>query len=119
MSVPFSADDYAARMRRAVEAATAAGLSGILVGIGPDLTWLTAYQPTAVTERLTLLVLTPDRPPTLVVPTLERPDAAAATGAPALTLVDWTDGADPYQAVAPLLHQTEMLLASPPSGRPV
>ena len=104
MSVPFSADDYAARMRRAVEAATAAGLSGILVGIGPDLTWLTAYQPTAVTERLTLLVLTPDRPPTLVVPTLERPDAAAATGAPALTLVDWTDGADPYQAVAPLLR---------------
>ena len=104
MSVPFTAADYAARMRRAVEAATAAGLSGILVGIGPDLTWLTAYQPTAVTERLTLLVLTPDRPPTLVVPTLERPDAAAATGAPALTLVDWTDGADPYQAVAPLLR---------------
>ena len=104
MSVPFSADDYAARMRRAVEAATAAGLSGILVGIGPDLTWLTAYQPTAVTERLTLLVLTPDRPPTLVVPTLERPDAAAAAGAPALTLADWTDGADPYQAVAPLLR---------------
>ena len=104
MSVPFTADDYAARMRRAVEAATAAGLSGILVGIGPDLTWLTAYKPTAVTERLTLLVLTPDRPPTLVVPALERPDAAAAVGAPAFTLVDWADGSDPYQAVAPLLR---------------
>ena len=104
MSVPFTADDYAARMRRAVEAATAAGLSGILVGIGPDLTWLTAYKPTAVTERLTLLVLTPDRPPTLVVPALERPDAAAAVGAPAFTLVDWVDGADPYQTVAPLLR---------------
>ncbi|MCU7728597.1 aminopeptidase P family protein [Actinoplanes sp. KI2] len=104
MSVPFTADDYAARMRRAVEAATAAGLSGILVGIGPDLTWLTAYKPTAVTERLTLLVLTPDQPPTLVVPALERPDAAGAVGAPALTLLDWADGTDPYQAVAPLLR---------------
>ncbi|MFI5893681.1 aminopeptidase P family protein [Actinoplanes sp. NPDC051513] len=104
MTVQFTADDYAARMRRAVEAATAAGLSGVLVGIGPDLTWLTAYKPTAVTERLTLLVLTADRPPTLVVPALERPDAAAAVGAPALTLVDWTDGSDPYQSVAPLLR---------------
>ena len=104
MSVQFTADDYAARMRHAVESATAAGLSGVLVGIGPDLTWLSSYTPTAVTERLTLLVLTPDHPHTLVVPTLERPDAAAAVGASALTLVDWADGADPYQSVAPLLR---------------
>jgi Xaa-Pro aminopeptidase len=104
MYVPFTADDYAARMRRAVDAATAAGLAGVLVGIGPDLAWLTAYKPTAVTERLTLLVLTADRPPTLVVPALERPDAAAAVGASALTLLDWGDGSDPYQAVAPLLR---------------
>ena len=31
--------------------------------------WLTGYQPTAITERLTVLVLTPERPPTLLVPT--------------------------------------------------
>ena len=104
MSVQFTADDYAARMRHAVESATAAGLSGVLVGIGPDLTWLSSYTPTAVTERLTLLVLTPDHPHTLVVPTLERPDAAAAVGASAVTLVDWADGADPYQSVGPLLR---------------
>ncbi len=104
MTVQFTADDYAARMQRAVESATAAGLAGVLVGIGPDLTWLTAYRPTAVTERLTLLVLTADRPPTLLVPALERPDAAAAIGAPALTLLDWTDGDDPYESVRPLLR---------------
>jgi Xaa-Pro aminopeptidase len=103
MTVQFTADDYAARMRRAVDSAAAAGLAGVLVGPGPDLTWLTAYRPTAITERLTLLVLTADRPPTLVVPALERPDAASAVGAPALTLVDWTDGSDPYDTVRPLL----------------
>jgi hypothetical protein len=42
---------------------------------GPDLVWLTGYQPTAISERLTLLVLTADQEPTLIVSTLERPDA--------------------------------------------
>jgi Xaa-Pro aminopeptidase len=49
-------------------------------------------------------VLTPDREPTLVVPALERPDAQAAPGAAALTMVDWTDGTDPYQVAGALLH---------------
>ncbi|HEU5109294.1 MAG TPA: aminopeptidase P family protein [Micromonosporaceae bacterium] len=91
-------------MARAVEAAVDAGLTGVLVGPGPDLTWLTGYRPTAITERLTLLVLSSDREPTLVVPALERPDAAAAPGGPALVLRDWSDGSDPYEAVTPLLR---------------
>ncbi len=41
--------------------------------------------------------------PALVVPTLEAPDAAKSTGAPALTLHEWTDGTNPYEAAAPLL----------------
>ncbi|BFU43208.1 aminopeptidase P family protein [Krasilnikovia sp. MM14-A1004] len=101
---PFTVDDYAARMTRAANAAGEAGLAGVLVALGPDLAWLTGYQPTAVTERLTLLVLTPDGPPTLIVPALERPDAQAAAGAGALTLRDWTDGSDPYQVAGSLLH---------------
>lgn len=100
---PFTADDYRARMERAVRAAADAGLAGLLVAPGPDLVWLTGYAPTAVTERLTLLVLTADRDPVLVVPALEAPDAAKAAGAPVLTLRDWTDGKDPYAATAALL----------------
>ncbi|MFF9622964.1 M24 family metallopeptidase [Streptomyces griseosporeus] len=100
---PFTADDYRARMERAVRAAADAGLAGLLVAPGPDLVWLTGYAPTAVTERLTLLVLTADRDPVLVVPALEAPDAARAAGAPVLTLRDWTDGKDPYAATAGLL----------------
>jgi Xaa-Pro aminopeptidase len=101
--VPFTADDYAARMARAANDAQAAGLAGVLVAPGPDLVWLTGYRPTAITERLTLLVLTAGRRPALLVPTLERPDAAAAVGAPAVDLVDWRDGEDPYAAATDLL----------------
>lgn len=100
--VPFTAEDYRARMARAAESAAAVGLAGVVVAPGPDLVHLTGYRPVS-TERLTLLVLRPGEEPVLVVPTLEAPDAAAATGAPALALRDWTDGMDPYAVTAPLL----------------
>lgn len=102
--VPFTSEDYAARMRAVVVQAQEAGLTGAIVTPGPDLVWLTGYQPTAITERLTALVLAADREPTLLVPRLERPDAEAAEGATAVTFADWTDGNDPYDAVAPLLR---------------
>ncbi|MGA5516274.1 aminopeptidase P family protein [Streptomyces pseudogriseolus] len=101
--VPFTADDYAARMERAARQAADAGLAGLLVAPGPDMVWLTGYTPPADTERLTLLVLAPGRQPELVVPALEAPDAGRATGASALTLRDWTDGKDPYALTAALL----------------
>ncbi|MFI7383907.1 M24 family metallopeptidase [Streptomyces sp. NPDC049813] len=99
---PFTAADYASRMDRAARAAADAGLAGVLVAPGPDLVWLTGYAP-GDTERLTLLVLAAGQEPTLVVPTLEAPDAAEAAGAAALRLRDWTDGKDPYGITAPLL----------------
>ncbi|MFF3327659.1 M24 family metallopeptidase [Streptomyces sp. NPDC002889] len=102
---PFKADDYRARMARAAGAAADAGLAGVLIAPGPDLIHLTGYRPVA-TERLTLLVIAAGADPVLVVPTLEAPDAEHAAGASALTLRDWTDGADPYAAVAPLLDAT-------------
>ncbi len=101
---PFTVDDYLARARRVVEAASERGLSGVLVTPGPDLVWLTGYQPTAITERLTMLVLGPDQEPTLVVPALERPDAVAAEGVRGMKVLDWADGTDPYLAVAPWLR---------------
>jgi Xaa-Pro aminopeptidase len=102
--IRLTAADYAARMTRVVSDALAAGLHGVIVTPGPDLRWLTGYQPTAVTERLTMLVLSPRFRPTLVVPALERPDVEAATGASALDIVPWADGTDPYQYAAQLLQ---------------
>jgi Xaa-Pro aminopeptidase len=101
--IRFTSDDYAKRMTRVVDDALEAGLGGVIVMPGPDLVWLTGYRPTAVTERLTVLVLGPDAPPTLLVPILERPDAEAAEGSPAVTILDWADGTDPYEAARRLL----------------
>ncbi|MEU5659717.1 aminopeptidase P family protein [Streptomyces sp. NPDC047737] len=101
--VPFTADDYRNRMTRAAESADAAGLAGVLVAPGPDMVHLTGYRPTADTERLTLLVLRAGHDPVLVVPALEAADAERAVGAPALTLRDWTDAANPYALAAGLL----------------
>ncbi|MCY4726551.1 aminopeptidase P family protein [Nocardioides sp. STR2] len=101
---PFAAHDYADRMRRATADASEAGLDGLLVTPGPDLVWLTGYQPTAITERMTLLVLTQDRDPTLLVPTLERPDVERAVGAPSLLVEDWADGEDPFVRASELIR---------------
>ena len=115
---PFTTEDYTARMRRVVADAADAGLGGLLVTPGPELVWLTGYQPTAITERLTVLVLAPDREPTLLVPTLERPDAEGAVGAPASTIVDWADGEDPFARASAAAAPERHAWASPtPPGR--
>lgn len=95
--------DYAARMTRAVRAATEAGLAGLLVTPGPDMVWLCGHRPTPPTARLTLLVLVPGSEPRLLVPALERPDAEAAPSADNVRISDWSDGQDPYAAATGLL----------------
>jgi D-alanyl-D-alanine dipeptidase len=100
----FTAEDFAERMARAAGQATAAGLTGVLVTPGPDLVYFTGYAPMAVTERITMLAIQADRDPAMVVPVLERPDAEAAAGAEVVSLSDWTDGSDPYEATASLLE---------------
>jgi D-alanyl-D-alanine dipeptidase len=103
MPVPFTAEDFEARMERAARSAEAAGLTGVLVTPGPDLLYLTGYAPIAITERITMLALSTSSEPAMIVPILERPDAENAPSAPKLKLVDWTDGSDPYEAAAKLL----------------
>ncbi|MFH8984201.1 aminopeptidase P family protein [Streptomyces varsoviensis] len=104
---PLTTEDYAARMERASRAAADAGLAGLVVTPGPDLSWLCGYRPTAETERLTALLLAPGREPRLLAPTLEKPDAEHAAGAGAVRISGWTDGEDPYRAVGDLLGGVE------------
>jgi Xaa-Pro aminopeptidase len=100
---PFAPEDFARRMERAVAEAKSAGLTGVLVAPGPDLVYFTGYEPIAITERITMLVLQVSRDPSMIVPVLERPDAEAAPGAGAVSLTAWSDGSDPYAATAKLL----------------
>ena len=99
----FTREIFARRMARASEQAEAAGLTGILVTPGPDLLYFTGYEPIAITERITLLVLQASRGTAMIVPVLERPDAEASPGGGALSLADWSDGTDPYAETAKLL----------------
>jgi Xaa-Pro aminopeptidase len=99
----FTTQDFVQRMAGAVEQAEGAGLDGVLITPGPDLVYFTGYQPTAITERITMLVVQRGRDAAMIVPILERPDAEGAPGTAAVTVSDWTDGSDPYAATAALL----------------
>ena len=99
----FTADDYAARLQRGAAHAREAGLDGLLIAPGPDLAYFIDYLPVAITERITLLVIPADGEPCMVVPILEHDSAAAALGAGAVRLVDWSDGTDEYIPTAGLL----------------
>jgi Xaa-Pro aminopeptidase len=87
------------RIDRAVAAAQAAGLEGLLVAPGPDMQYLIGYTPTAVAERMTLLVVRPGHDPVLVLPAFERGDAEHVD----VEFLEWSDGQDPYAATAELL----------------
>jgi Xaa-Pro aminopeptidase len=103
MTRPFTAEDFAGRMTRAASEAAAAGLTGVLVTPGPDLTYFAGYAPIAITERITMLAIQESRPPAMIVPVLERPGAESAAGAAAVDLRDWADGADAYAAAGEML----------------
>ncbi|HYS35058.1 MAG TPA: M24 family metallopeptidase [Pseudonocardiaceae bacterium] len=102
--MPFTAEDHRRRMKHSIDKAIQSGLDGLIISPGPDLVWLTGYQPTALTERLTLLFLIPGLPPTLLAPAPERHDIEAAPGAACVEIIDWLDAAGPYQLATMLLQ---------------
>ena len=99
MSHPvIPAERYAERLARALERTAAAGIDALLVGVGPDLRYLTGYTAMPL-ERLTLLLLVPGEAPTAIVPRLER-SAAEAGLRGGVAIVAWEETDDPYAIVA-------------------
>jgi Xaa-Pro aminopeptidase len=88
------AQRFATRLAQAAEAAAAAGVDALLIGVGADLRYLTGYEAMPL-ERLTMLVLVPGRDPVLVVPRLERGAAEAGVRTP-IELATWDETDDPY-----------------------
>ena len=70
------------------------GFEAILVGVGPDLEYLTGYRALPL-ERLTMLVVARGADPFLVVPRLERAAAEAGTRV-SLQIRTWEETEDPY-----------------------
>jgi Xaa-Pro aminopeptidase len=88
---------YASRLERAGEMAAEAGFDALLIGVGPDLRYLTGYEAMPL-ERLTMLVVVPSRPPTIVVPRLER-SAAEAGLRTGVAIETWEETDNPYATV--------------------
>jgi Xaa-Pro aminopeptidase len=95
------AERYTERLRRASEVTAEHEFDAMLVAVGPDLRYLTGYEALPL-ERLTMLVIVPEQPPTLVVPRLER-GAAEAGLRTDVTILTWDEMRDPYGVVATLL----------------
>jgi Xaa-Pro aminopeptidase len=93
-----SPERYAERLRELRELVAGADLDAALIGVGPDLQYLTAYEAMPL-ERLTMLVVATDAAPFLLVPKLEEP--AARGGLRVEIEVDtWPETEDPHEIVA-------------------
>ncbi len=88
---------YAERLHRAASVAEAAGLDALLIGVGPDLRYLTAYEAMPL-ERLTMLAIVRGQQPFIVVPRLERGAAEAGLRA-AVEIVTWDERDDAHAII--------------------
>ncbi|MGZ8502586.1 MAG: M24 family metallopeptidase [Candidatus Limnocylindrales bacterium] len=95
---------YGQRIARARERTAAAGLDALLIGVGPDLDYLTGYRAMPL-ERLTMLAIPASGPATLVVPRLEVAPARAssAVAAGAVALATWEETEDAVALVGRLV----------------
>ncbi len=97
---------FGVRLARAAAGVTEAGLDSLLVGVGPDLEYLTGYQAMPL-ERLTLLVIPASGSPTLVVPRLEVAPARACPGVAGghVDIETWEETEDPVDRIASLVRR--------------
>jgi Xaa-Pro aminopeptidase len=100
MTYTISAARYAARLQGSQAALVEAGASALLVGVGPELEWLTGYAAHGG-ERLNLLIIPAVGPGHYVSPRLEAPAALAAPGLAdgAVELLTWEETDDPFGLV--------------------
>jgi Xaa-Pro aminopeptidase len=97
------AERYAGRLRRFGELVAERGLAAALIGVGPDLDYLTGYRAMPL-ERLTMLAVVAAEAPVLVVPRLEEPAAGAGIRT-AVEIASWMETDDPHELVADLVRR--------------
>ncbi len=101
-SAPSTAT-LADRLARLGAQAAKSGADAVLISPGADLQYFVGHS-VGSHERLTCLVVPPDGPARMLVPILERPGwAGTPVEALGLEVTTWSDGEDPYEAVAALL----------------
>ncbi len=107
MSTSISAERFAERLGVAQRRVAEHGLAAMLVGVGPELEWLTGYAAVGH-ERLNLLVVPARGEPAFLGPRLELEAARRAPGLAdgGVRLVTWAETEDPYPRVARLLERS-------------
>ena len=107
MTSGISAERYAARLRAAQAAVADHGATALLVGVGPELEWLTGYDAHGG-ERLNLLVIPAEGPLGFISPRLEAPAALASAGIArdSMDLRTWDEVDDPFALVPDLVPAT-------------
>jgi Xaa-Pro aminopeptidase len=96
------AERYADRLRRLAGLVEERDLAAALLGVGPDLDYLTGYRAMPL-ERLTMLAVVAGQPPVLVVPRLEEPAARAGLRTE-VEIATWMETDDPHGLVAGLVE---------------
>jgi Xaa-Pro dipeptidase len=114
-AAPLTAQDrvagYADRLARLAGQAAVIGVDAILISPGPDLEYFLGHS-VGSHERLTCLVVPPNGQISLLVPTLERPGwSATPVESLPVAISTWTDGEDPYAALAAVLPAGATTLA--------
>jgi Xaa-Pro aminopeptidase len=99
----ISAERHADRLRRFADLVAERSMAAALIGVGPDLEYLTGYRAMPL-ERLTMLAVVTGRAPTLVVPRLEEPAARAGLRAD-VEIATWMETDDPHGLVAGLVRE--------------
>jgi Xaa-Pro aminopeptidase len=92
------------RINRVVEQLQESALSAMFITPGSDLSYLIGYHAVPL-ERLTMLVVTQNHEPFLIVPRLERSAALASPfGATGWEVISWGESDDPYAIIGDRLN---------------
>ncbi len=98
-----SAAVFSQRLDRVRAQLAATGTDAVLLSVGPDLPWLIGYQAMPL-ERLTMLVVPVDGPPTLVIPAFEVPRVVPHPDL--FTIEGWGETEDPVANVVSALGRS-------------
>lgn len=96
----FDNEVFAKRVAQAQEQLEIQGVDALLVSLGSELPYLVGAKAMPL-ERLTMLVVTPDSVPELIVPELEAPLMTERPGV--FSLRPWKEGAEPLDDLVSLL----------------
>ncbi|MEX2424459.1 MAG: Xaa-Pro peptidase family protein [Acidimicrobiia bacterium] len=101
-------DEHLSRLEAAVGAVKSSPYDAVVLGVGPDLEYLTGYHAHEL-ERLNVLVLVSGAEPTMLMPRLEAPGFPRLDG---VRVADWLDGDDALDVLFGMLGDVERVAVS-------